>query len=245
MALYMIGIGLWDASDITLKGLELIKDCDFVYLENYTSRLNPPIEELEKLYCQKIIPADRDMVENRTEQIISSAENLNVAFLVMGDPFGATTHSTILLAARKKGIPVKIIHNASIISAIGEIGLELYKFGRITSIPFDNKDVTSPYDALQKNQSMGLHTLFLLDLNTPEEKYMTVAEAVQFLIRLGLQKDQLCIGCAGIGSPASEFKAGPAGEILTASFSLSPQCLVIPGKLHFMEEEAMNSLVLT
>jgi diphthine methyl ester synthase len=36
---YIIGLGLGDPKDITVKGLEAIKQCDRVYLENYTSIL--------------------------------------------------------------------------------------------------------------------------------------------------------------------------------------------------------------
>lgn len=37
--LYLIGLGLGDAKDITVKGLEVIKQCHKVYLEAYTSML--------------------------------------------------------------------------------------------------------------------------------------------------------------------------------------------------------------
>jgi len=36
---YVIGLGLGDAKDVTVKGLEIIKKCDRVYLESYTSIL--------------------------------------------------------------------------------------------------------------------------------------------------------------------------------------------------------------
>ena len=41
----------------------------------------------------------------------------------MGDPFCATTHADIYLRAIKKGIIVEVIHNASIVSAVGCTGL--------------------------------------------------------------------------------------------------------------------------
>lgn len=37
--LYLIGIGLGDERDITLRGLDAIKQCDYVFLESYTSIL--------------------------------------------------------------------------------------------------------------------------------------------------------------------------------------------------------------
>ena len=39
MTLYFIGIGLCDEKDISVKGLEIVKKADVVYLENYTSVL--------------------------------------------------------------------------------------------------------------------------------------------------------------------------------------------------------------
>lgn len=36
---YIIGLGLGDAKDVTVKGLEIIRMCDRVYLESYTSIL--------------------------------------------------------------------------------------------------------------------------------------------------------------------------------------------------------------
>lgn len=37
--LYLIGLGLGDAKDITVKGLEVVRRCSRVYLEAYTSIL--------------------------------------------------------------------------------------------------------------------------------------------------------------------------------------------------------------
>ena len=57
-----------------------------------------------------------------------------MAFLVVGDPFGATTHSDLVLRADEKAIPVKVIHNASIMNAVGCIGLQLYNYGETVRI---------------------------------------------------------------------------------------------------------------
>lgn len=38
--LYIIGLGLGDEKDITLKGLEAVKKCSQVYMEAYTSLLS-------------------------------------------------------------------------------------------------------------------------------------------------------------------------------------------------------------
>lgn len=44
--LYLIGLGLGDASDITVKGLQAVKSCSRVYLEAYTSILTVGKEAL-------------------------------------------------------------------------------------------------------------------------------------------------------------------------------------------------------
>ncbi|XP_053104211.1 diphthine methyl ester synthase isoform X2 [Hemicordylus capensis] len=44
--LYLIGLGLGDAKDITVKGLEIVKQCSRVYLEAYTSILTVGKEAL-------------------------------------------------------------------------------------------------------------------------------------------------------------------------------------------------------
>uniref|UniRef100_V9ICM8 diphthine methyl ester synthase n=1 Tax=Apis cerana TaxID=7461 RepID=V9ICM8_APICE len=45
--LYVIGLGLGDATDVTVKGLEIIRMSDRVYLESYTSILSIDLKDLE------------------------------------------------------------------------------------------------------------------------------------------------------------------------------------------------------
>ncbi|MBN2457500.1 diphthine synthase [Candidatus Woesearchaeota archaeon] len=242
MTLYMIGTGLWDEKDISVKGLEAIKNCSEIYLESYTSKLNCTLETLERFYGKKINEAGREFVEGKTEYILDKAEKSDIALLVIGDPFCATTHTAIRIRAFERNIPVRVIHNASIINSVGITGLELYKFGKITSIPFDNKNIRSPYQSYEDNKNSGLHTLFLLDLKPDENRFMTISHAIEYLIRTGLDKYTLCIGCAGVGSDMPEIKAKSALELLREEFTLFPQCLIIPGNLHFIEEEALKKL---
>ncbi|MFH1316248.1 MAG: diphthine synthase [Candidatus Woesearchaeota archaeon] len=248
MTLYMIGIGLHDQKDISMNGLEVVKKCDSIYLEIYTSKLNCSKSDLEALYGKKIIIADREMVEKHADEtILNHSEQGECAFLVIGDVFSATTHTDLFIRARKKGVKVRIIHNASVLTAVGITGLELYKFGKTTSIPFENKDVKSPIDVFSQNQKNNMHTLFLLDLDPKNDKYMTVSEAAIFIMEKGVSGEMLAVGCAGLGSQDPEIKAGKISEFASQDnkskieFSKLPQCLIIPAKdLHFIEEEAVN-----
>uniref|UniRef100_A0A8C9F6V5 diphthine methyl ester synthase n=1 Tax=Pavo cristatus TaxID=9049 RepID=A0A8C9F6V5_PAVCR len=123
--LYLVGLGLGDAKDITVKGLEAVRRCRRVYLEAYTSVLTVGKEALEEFYGKELILADRETVEQEADSILKDAEVCDVAFLVVGDPFGATTHSDLVLRAVKLGIPYQVIHNASIMNAVGCCGLQV------------------------------------------------------------------------------------------------------------------------
>ena len=247
MPLYFIGLGLGNEKDISINGLEAIKKCDIVYLENYTSILNCTKEQLEKFYNKKIILARRSLVEADENEIIENAKAKNVAFLVIGDPFAATTHIDLFLISKKEGIKCHVIHNASIASAVGITGLQVYKFGKITSIPLENENIEAPYDVLKGNLSLGLHTLFLLDLNPDEETFMSVNDGLRYLLKAELKRNErifsekiLCVGCARLGSESQVIKAGSAKYLLKFNFGKPVHCLIVPGKLHFMEEEALK-----
>lgn len=112
--------------------------------------------------------ADRDLVEQGADDILSGAgePNCNVALLVVGDPFGATTHTDFLIRAREQNIPFQVVHNASIMNAIGCCGLQLYRFGETISIPYwtDSWQPDSFYDKIKTNVAAGFHTLALLGM---------------------------------------------------------------------------------
>jgi diphthine synthase len=240
MTLYLIGTGLWDAKDISLKGLEALRMCSKVYLENYTSKLSSTLEQLEAIYGKKIILADRTMVETQSgELFIAPAKNENIALLIIGDVFSATTHISIYMSARKAGVSCEVIPNASIVSGIGILGLEIYKYGKITSIPFHNEKVVSPVEIIKLNQHHGMHTLILFDLDPGKNKFMKVPQAVDYLLMNSMEPETLALACAGIGSPHPEIKSGQLRSLRSFNSSLIPQCMVIPGKLHFVEEEAV------
>lgn len=86
--------------------------------------------------------------------------------LVVGDPFGATTHTDVIIRAKEMNIKYQVIHNASIMNAIGCCGLQLYNFGETISIPYwsDTWQPDSFYDKIKINRDNGLHTLCLLGL---------------------------------------------------------------------------------
>lgn len=252
--LVFVGLGLCDENDISLRGLEEVKQADFAFAELYTSLMQElKIEELEKLAGKKILLVSRKTLEEKNgRQILAAAQNGKTVFLVPGDPLIATTHVDLRIRAEKAGIKTSVIHGASIISAaIGLSGLQNYKFGRSVTIPFADCGITSetPCKVVMTNLEAGLHTLCFLDIRAEEMQYMTVKEALETLIEIEKTKrkpkitqDTLVVGIARAGSKNPVVKAGLISQVLNYDFGNPPHVLIFPGKLHFMEAEALIKL---
>lgn len=265
MALYVIGLGLGNEKDITVRGLELVKRCDRIYLEAYTSILGVNKKSLEEFYGHEILEADRDTVEQEADAILEAAKTSEVAFLVVGDPFGATTHTDLVLRAREQGVKVEIVHNASIMNAIGAAGLQLYSYGQTVSIPFwtESWRPDSFYDKIAENATIGLHTLCLLDIKVKEQsvenlcrgrkiyeppRYMTVNQCVEQLLeseetrKKGICTPQtMCVGVARIGQPTQLIVSGTMEELLNVDFGAPLHSFIICGKMHELEEEFIKA----
>lgn len=234
--LYLISLGL-KKDDISIDAIESLKDCDLVYIERYTSLYEINLKELERLFNKKIIELKREDVESN--RLIEESKKNNIALLVPGDCLTATTHISLLIEAKKQKIRTKVIHGPSILTAVVETGLSIYKFGAITSIPFNTDNIKTPIEIIKKNQEVGLHTLILLDLNPGENKYVTIKEASSYLIKNGVKKEQLCIGCARLGKNAV-IKKGKLIDLMKEDFGEPPYSLIIIGNLGFLEEEASD-----
>jgi diphthine synthase len=187
--------------------------------------------------------------EESGQPILDRAKKEKVAFLVPGDPLIATTHVDLRIRAEKQGIQTRVVHGASIISAvIGLSGLQNYRFGRSVTIPFPQQGFTpeTPYDVIAENKKTGLHTLCFLDIDAEAEKYMTIREALRTLRTVEERRkenvvnvDTLVVGIARAGSQNPTIKADYAQALMEFDFGAAPHALVFPGKLHFMEAEAL------
>lgn len=263
MTLYIIGLGLWNQKDISVRGLEIVRSCDSVYLESYTSLLSCTAADLEELYGREVIVADRSQSEQKMDEIISLSKEKDVAFLVIGDPVSATTHMEIVRSCKEQDVEVSVVHNASIFSAIGITGLQPYKFGKTTSIPFLERvpGLETPYHVIKQNLSIGAHTLCLLDImvdnvasetggkvNSKENtKFMTVKEGLEVLediesrLKEGVISDNtFVVGVARLGHDDFVVKAGKLSEVKEFDFGGPLHSLVVPGNLHFSEEEVLE-----
>jgi len=198
---------------------------------------------------QIVIVPRRVLEEEDGELIFEATKKGKAAIIVQGDPIIATTHVDLLITAKKLGIKTSVVHNASAVSAIrGLSGLQNYKFGKSVTIPFPDRGIApeTPYNVIQENKKMGLHTMCYLDIKTVEQRYLTVNDALRSLLELGKQKKEqvitpktLVVGVARAGSPSPTVKAGFIEEVVEFDFGAPPHTLVFPGKLHFMEAEAL------
>lgn len=249
MTLHMIGLGLSYADDMSVRSLNILQKCEHVYVEGYTSILSCTLDELSNLIGKKVVQVNRKESENDIDIIIKQALNNEIAFCVIGDPLSATTHTDIIAQAKETGVETKVYHNASVFTAIASAGLQLYKYGKTTSIPFlsDIPNLETPYRIIEQNLSIGAHTLCLLDIKPP--RFMHVKEAIETLYKIQertgesvLQKDQIFIGCARLGWDKQIIVAGTKDELCNFDFGSEPHCLIVPGNLHFLEEEFIRSL---
>lgn len=238
--LYLIGLGLWDENDISLRALAALKECEPVYAEFYTNKWLGNMEKLEEITSKKIIVLNRMDVES--ERLTDEAEKKDIALLVPGDPLVATTHIQLLIDAKNKGVATEVIHSSSIYTAVAETGLQLYKFGRATTLAFIEKSFkpSSPFEVIMENRKAGLHTLVLLDVKE-DGRYMTVYNGIEVLAELGLDKETKIVACCQLGSKGQRIRYGMMKEIAKDKSLLgTPAVIIISGRLHFKEEEALR-----
>ena len=246
--LVFIGLGLHDEKGITLRGLEEARSAEVVFMELYTSGLaGATLGSVERLIGKKIRRLSRTEVEDG-RLILEAAAKQKVAFLVVGDPMAATTHVDLRLRAASVNITTRIVHGVSILTAAaGALGLQVYKFGRTTTVPFPAAGFspTSPLEGILENRRAGLHSLVLLDLRE-DGSLLAPQDAIALLLRMALKMgtsdfgpETLACVLSRVGSPEVRAIGGPIGMLPDRDLGPPLHCIVIPGRLHFLEKEAL------
>ena len=249
MTLHLIGIG-YKSEHINFEQFNIIKKSEKIFLEYYTSFYQDSFSKLEKFLKKKITICDRKFIENEIdEKIIKLAKNKNISLLILGDPLIATTHTDLILRCKKKKIKCEIYNNISIGNLITKTGLNFYKFGKITSIPFFAKNFMpeTPYKYFLDNYKIGAHTLFLLDLKPDEKKFLSINQALNFLFEIqkklkkkNLNGDTKIIILEKMGFDCEKIYYNKINFFLKNDNFQPPLCIIIPGKLNFVEEEFLN-----
>jgi diphthine synthase len=235
--LYLIGLGL-NEKGISVEGIEALKKCKKVYLENYTVDFPYSFDKLEKIIGKKIISADRSFVEDM-KVLLEESKKGNIALLIYGSPLTATTHISIIEEARKKNIGCEIIYGASIFDAIAETGLQIYKFGKVTSMPKWQESFrpTSFIKIVKENQKINSHSLILIDIGLEIEDAVSELEESAKKERLKIEN---IVVCSRLGTKDKKIFYGGVNRLKKIEIK-KPYCMIIPGKLHFIEEEVLKN----
>ncbi|HEW63743.1 diphthine synthase [Fervidicoccus fontis] len=251
--LSFVGLGL-SLSHISIEGIKKLKSSDFIFLEGYTSFYFPEINAAMKVIGIKSdrfkIISRRDIEEKSGQEIIDLLlKGKNISMAVIGDPFIATTHLSLKNYAKEKGCKVNYIPGINIFSyAMSATGLFNYKFGPSATIVYKREGILSvyPYLVLSGNLSRGLHTFFFLDIDA-ERGPLNASEAIKLLIemekeeRLGIiTPETKIVVLERLGWPDEKIYYGKISLLYNMRFN-PPNSIIIPGKLHFMEEQSLEA----
>ncbi|MBI1973826.1 diphthine synthase [Candidatus Micrarchaeota archaeon] len=241
--LYLIGLGLNPPASLSREALEAIRNSDVVFLEAYTGYVTEEEKKaIEKETGKKIQVMNREIIESGS--ILPYAMKNNACLLVPGDPLAATTHADLLLKAREKKIRFRVVHNSSILTAIGESGLQLYRFGRTSTIARWQKNFqpTSFASAITDNQKANLHTLLLADTH----EGMQPAEAMETLEKAckaeGVALPERLVICSKLGKEDATINYTSLEEAKKLEARL-PFCIIVPAALNTKEKELLDSIV--
>src|SRR5215213_8535187 len=259
--LWLIGIGVNGYKGISFHTLDILKKCDIIYFERFTSplydddliNLNSLIGEGYDNERKKMIPAERWLVEDGN-QILEQAKNANVALITYGDPLIATTLSELQVRARKNLINVDVVHSASgITSLIGESGLHMYKFGRAVTMMLGSHSAISVYNAVFDNLLSGSHTLILTEYNNNDNKFFFLDPVQVFRMLIEIEKDvkynifsgeTFVVVASRIGTEQKKIISGKIKSLIGMTFETGPHSIIITGSLHFTESDAIRYLTI-
>ncbi len=236
--LYLIGLGL-NVEGISKEGLEIANRCKKVYLENYTVDFPYSIRKLSEIIEKKIKRADREKVESL--ELVDEAEKKDVALLVYGSPLTATTHVSLIEECKRLGIKYKIIYAASIFDAVAETGLQLYKFGKIASMPKWQGESYKPdsfMKIVQQNLSQEAHSLILCDIGLKFPQALEQLEKSASNHNIPLKK---LVVCQTLGTKKSKIFYKKIPELKEFTGVRNPFCIVIPSKMHFVEKDFLET----
>ena len=248
--LWFIGLGISGVESIPYKAVRVLKEADIVYFEQFTSPIYKyQLAKIKKMISGKFIDARRWLVEDGVE-ILKNAKRRKVVLLSYGDPYIATTHIELRTRAITEKIKTGSIHaSSSLTSMIGECGLQFYKIGRIATIMNEMKSLTTPYYVVYKNIIEGNHTILLLEYNQDKNFFMDPKQALVGLIeteegqkRNVINKSTYGIVASRIGFRDQGIVSGRIENLLKMDFGKPPHAIIITGKLHFTESDALKIL---
>jgi diphthine synthase len=254
--LFLVGIGL-GTKDLSVRALEELKKPGLIFLETYTAFITKEyLDYIKKQAGRKVELIGRPDLEDRVGEMVSKAKRKRVVVLVIGDPLIATTHSIILNEARKQRVKFEVIHATNVFSvAVGESGLDVYRFGPTITIPFwfENYKPTSFLKAIEKNFKSNQHTLLLLDIDQKNKRPMNIREALEIIRKAeSIEKTGLfgaefkMMVLADLGRKTQEIRYVEIGDVsgkLSKELEGKVLSIVIPANPTFAEKESIERIV--
>jgi len=241
--LNIIGLGL-NPNSISTEAFEAIKKSKKIYLESYTVDFPYKIKQLEKTIKRKIEPLDRNQVES--DYLIKESKKQNISLIIYGSPLFATTHISLIDECKEKRIKTRIFYNASVFDALAETGLQLYKFGKTSSMPKwqENFKPTSFLDFVEENQQINAHSLILVDIGL---KFKDALEQLnQSIKEKNIQLNRILV-CSQLGTNNKDSKIfySTINNLKKKNKAIKPPfCFIIPAKMHFLEEDVVKAFTI-
>ena len=259
--LWLVGIGPGDLEHMTERARSVAKGCSKRYLEGYTAIL--PEEQESRL--EGVVGPWEKLMRPSVEKpgvLIAEARDMPVALLVVGDPMQATTHIDLEARCSEEGVDFHVVPGMSATTlAVSLSGLQSYKFGRQVTLPYPYGEylATSPLEMILSNQSNGLHTLVLLDLDPTgmgfdPPKPMSPGEAVSVLEKMVIKhkRDHGCEGSlevpvkqwnglllSDIGTDGQRVVSGSLGNIAAIEEGLV-HTLILPSEMSVNEKDSFQ-----
>lgn len=253
--LWFVGIGINGYRGLSIAALDVLRKCNIVYIERFTSALSEvDIQGLNSLLEMHTKPVQRWFVEDGRE-ILEAARTKDVALVTYGDPLIATTHSELRSRAAKNSIKSAIFHSASgIASLIGESGLHVYKFGRMVTMMSKLLSAVTVYNTIFQNLLSGSHTLILTEYShddeSKEEQFFLDPSSV-FKMLLDAEQahkheifsdNTFAVVASRVGMQDQKIISGKVKSLMKLEFGIGPHSVIVTGALHFTETEALASV---
>lgn len=252
--LWFVGTGINGYKGLSLAAIEVLKKCDIVYVERFTSALSDnDLNGLNSILGKEAKAVQRWFVEDGRE-ILEAALTKEVALVTYGDPLIATTHSELRTRAAKNAIKTGILHSASgIASIIGETGLHVYKFGKMVTMMSEPQSAVSVYNTIFDNLLSGSHTLILTEYSQDEGSrepfFLDPASALKMLLEAEnclkyhmFSDETFVIVASRVGMEDQKIISGKVRSLIQLNFGTGPHSLVVLGSLHFTEVDAVIAL---
>lgn len=246
--LYLIGIGL-DSGDLSIKAIECLRKSSSIIYEGYTASITQEyISEIAVFAGKEPRKISRADLEDHVTGTVSMAKEDDIAILFPGDPLIATTHHIIIEEAKRQGISVSVTHAPSIFTAaIGESGLDIYKFGPTATIPRVSEKYrpTSFINVIKKNLENKQHTLVLFDVTEEKGISISASEAIPTLLEAGrgvIDGRTKALFMADMGREGQQITYASLMEIaaIPNKGSTRSACLAIPSEMSFAEKRAVE-----